>query len=210
MKKIYFVRHGESEGNAFNTHQSEKTPLTEVGQVQTKTIAWRFSKTKADLIIASPCLRAQQTAQVIANKNNLKIETNDLFTEKKGPSQLFGLSQQSELSKKIRKEIRAHTLDQNGHWQYSDEETAFELIQRTSKALQYLSQRPEENLIVVSHALTLKMILAQILYPTNNLKDLLTIYRNFQLDNTGLSVAFYDEQEKKWEVICINDHSHLG
>jgi len=210
MKKIYFVRHGESEGNAFETHQSEKTPLTATGQSQAEMIANRFSKIQVDLIIASPCLRTQQTAQTIAGKNNLQIVTNDLFTEKKGPSQLIGLSQKSELSKKVRKEIHIHALDQDGHWQYADEETAFEFMQRINNILKFISHRPEENLVITSHALTLKMILAQILYPTGNLKDLYTIYKNFHLNNTGLSVASYNEQAKEWELICINDYSHLG
>lgn len=209
MKKIYFVRHGESEGNALEIHQSESTPLTEIGQSQAQMIARRFSKTPIDLIIASPCMRAQQTARAIADKNNLKIETSDLFTEKKGPSQLVGLSQRSELSKQIRGEIRAHALSQDGQWRHSDEETAFEFIQRINQALKYLSLRTEESLVVASHALTLKMILTQILYPAGSLEDFYTIYRNFRLKNTGLSVASYDEQTQKWKVICVNDHSHL-
>ena len=209
MKKIFFVRHGESEGNVAKTHQSLSTPLTEIGLSQAKMLALRFSKIQASLIIASPCLRAQQTAQAIADKNNLKIETNDLLIEKKLPSQLSGLAHHSELSKKVRTKIHSHLFEQSGRWRHSDEETAFEFVQRTKQILQYLAQRPEEKLIVTSHALTLKMTFAQILYPEGGLEDLYAMYQNFDLNNTGLSVASYDEAAKKWQLVCLNDHSHL-
>lgn len=210
MKKIYFVRHGESEGNLLRIHQSKNTPLTEVGQSQAKIVALRFSKIQVALIIASPCLRAQQTAQAIANKNNLQIETNDLFTEKKGPSELVGISQQSEQSKQIRKELGTHLFEQNGNWRYSDEETVAEFTQRAEKALQFLSQRPEENLVIVCHALILRMIIAKILNPKGDLKNLYDIYENFELNNTSVSVASYNNEKQIWKINCINDYSHLG
>ena len=210
MKKIYFVRHGESEGNSLNIHQSSQTPLTDIGQAQAKIVALRFSKIQASLIIASPCLRAQQTAQAIALKNNLRIETNDLFTEKKGPSELIGLSQQSEQSKNTRKDIKTNYLEQDGNWRHSDEETAAEFIKRAKQALQFLSQRPEENLIVVCHSLILHMIFATILNPNSDLKDLYGTYENFKINNTSISIASYNEESHKWSVECLNDHSHLG
>ena len=212
MKKIYFVRHGESEGNLLKVHQSPQTPLTEIGLSQAKIVALRFSKIQASLIIASPCLRAQQTAQAIADKNNLQIITNDLFTEKRGPSELVGLSQNSQQSKTIRNEIAQHFLDQEGQWQHSDEETATGFANRAKQALKFLSQRPEESLIVVCHSLVLHMIFATILSQGQNLKleDLYGIYENFKINNTSISAAIYNEETQRWSVDCLNDYSHLG
>lgn len=210
MKKVYFVRHGESEGNLLKIHQSQNTPLTEIGKSQAKIVALRFSKIQVSLIVASPYLRAQQTAQVIADKNNLRIETNNLFTEKRGPSEIIGMSRQSEESRRIRKELNEHLLDKGGNWRYSDEETIAEFAQRAEQALEFLSQRPEENLAVVCHALFLRMIFAKILNPTGNPKDLYNIYENFELNNTSISVASYDSKKQKWLANCINDYSHLG
>ncbi len=210
MKKIYFVRHGESEGNFLRIHQSKNTPLTEVGQSQAKIVALRFSKIQVASIIASPCLRAQQTAQAIADKNDLKIETNDLFTEKKGPSELIGISQQSEQSKQIRKKLGERLFEQDGNWRYSDEETIAEFAKRAEDALKFLSQRTEENLAVVCHALILRMIIAKILNPAGDLKNLYDIYENFELNNTSISVVSYDDEKQTWKINCINDYSHLG
>lgn len=210
MKKIYFVRHGESEGNLLKIHQSKNTPLTEIGESQAKIVALRFSKIPVSLIIASPCLRAQQTAQAIALRNNLEIETNDLFTEKRGPSELIGISHNSELSQQVKVELKAHLFDQNGQWQYSDEETASEFADRAKQALKFLSQRPEEDLIVVCHSLVLHMIFATILNPSNELKSLYGTYENFKINNTSISIASYDGEKQKWSVDCLNDYSHLG
>lgn len=210
MKKIYFVRHGESEGNLLKIHQSKNTPLTEIGESQAKIVALRFSKIQADLIISSPCLRAQQTAQAIAIRNNLKIETNDLFTEKRGPSELIGISHNSELSQQVRAELKTHLFDQDGKWRCSDEETAREFADRAKEALEFLSRRPEENLIVVCHSLVLHMIFATILNPNSELKNLYGTYENFKINNTSISIASYDEEKQKWSVDCLNDYSHLG
>lgn len=210
MKKVYFVRHGESEGNVNKTHQSKSTPLTEIGQSQAKIVALRFSRIQASLIIASPCLRAQQTAQAIASKNNLQIETSELFTEKRGPSELVGVAHQSEHSKQVRGEIGMHSFEQDGNWRHSDEETVREFADRANQALAFLSARPEENLIVVCHSLILHMIFAKILAPNSNLKDLYTINDNFKIANTSISVAVYDEEKQSWSVDCLNDYSHLG
>ncbi len=210
MKKIYFVRHGESQGNALRIHQSGDTPLSEIGETQAKIVALRFKKIQVAKIIASPHKRAQQTAQAIAAKNNLELESNKLFVERRGPSQLIGLSQLSEQSKQIRAELHTHLLDQAGNWRYSDEETASEFVKRVEDALDFLKHRSENDLAVVCHALTIRMIFAKILNPNGELANLYELYDNFDLDNTSLSIATYNEEKDKWQMLCINDHSHLG
>lgn len=209
MKKVYFVRHGESEGNAARVHQSKDTPLSDIGHSQAKMVALRFKNIQAERIIASPYTRARQTAQAIADYNQLELEENALFQERRGPSELIGLSQLSEQSKQIRGALREHLLDDGGNWHYSDEESAAEFVKRTKQALEFLQKRDEKELIVVSHALNIRMILANVLNQTGELRHLYEIYDNFDLNNTSLSVIAYDSERGRWQVICINDHSHL-
>ena len=210
MKKIYFVRHGESEGNAIRIHQSKDTPLSEIGGSQAKMVALRFTKIQADIIIASPYTRARQTAQAIADRNNLKVETNEFFSERRGPSELVGISHNSEQSKQVRSQLHEHLLDQDGTWVYSDEENAIEFAKRAEEALEFLRKRPEEKMIIVCHALILRMIFTKILNPHGDLKNLYDIYDNFDLNNTGISVATFDSEKERWKMDCINDYSHLG
>ncbi len=209
MKTAYFVRHGESEGNAAGVHQSASTPLSEIGQSQAKIVALRFKHIRVEQILASPMTRARQTAQAIANYIQMSVTENDLFRERRGPSALVGLSQQSEKSKSIRSELAQRLLEEDGNWRHSDEETAREFANRAQKALDFLRQQPADNLVVVSHALNIRMILANVLNQTGELKHLYEIYSNFELNNTSLSVITYDYEKARWQVLCINDHSHL-
>ena len=51
MKNIYFVRHGESEGNQARLYQSAETSLSENGHNQAKLIADRFANIEVETII---------------------------------------------------------------------------------------------------------------------------------------------------------------
>jgi probable phosphoglycerate mutase len=53
MKNIYFVRHGESEGNQARLYQSAETSLSEKGHLQAKLIAERFDNIEIEIIISS-------------------------------------------------------------------------------------------------------------------------------------------------------------
>jgi len=209
MKKIYFIRHGQSEGNVLKIHQTINTPLSKLGQRQATLVAARFTQIRDALIVTSPCLRAYQTARAIALQNHAEIKINQLFTEKSAPSELTGIAEESQQSKDIKNLHHQHFLKKNGNWRYSDEETAIQFVKRTHQALVFLSQQAEENLIVVSHSLLIKMILSQILEPEANLKSLYEIQQNFYVNNTGLSIAIFDDEKQKWQISCINDCSHL-
>lgn len=209
-KIVYLVRHGESEGNASRIHQSPDTPLSEIGMGQARMLAVRCKKLQLEALLASPYTRAQQTAQVIAGATGLEIETTTVFRERKGPSELQGISGLSQESKAVRTELKTHLLDEDGLWRYSDEENAQEFVERAQEALALLQQRPEKQLLVVSHALNIRMILAQVLDQMGNLAHLYEIYENFDLHNTGLSAIFFDPDHQRWQMLCINDHSHLG
>lgn len=62
MKKIWFIRHGESASNAGEvTNDPHSTPLTEVGQQQAQIVAQTFAE-PPKLIVTSPYVRTHQTA----------------------------------------------------------------------------------------------------------------------------------------------------
>src|SRR3989339_659141 len=87
MGKIYFVRHGESEGNVKHTFagQRENTPLTELGRQQAKQAALDLlnHNFKIDRVITSPLKRAYETAQIIAKEAKLssQIEIDERISE---------------------------------------------------------------------------------------------------------------------------------
>ncbi len=83
---ITLLRHGESVGNAEGYFQGQSDfPLTERGRAQARSLAarWKREKKEFDYIIASPLVRAHETAEIIAEALKHPIdETNTLWMER--------------------------------------------------------------------------------------------------------------------------------
>lgn len=75
MKDVWLIRHAESTANAgAATFSPESIPLTEKGMAQARCVADQFD-TRPDLIVVSPFLRSQQTAQpLITRYPNVPVE----------------------------------------------------------------------------------------------------------------------------------------
>ena len=72
---FYFVRHGESEGNAARVFTGQTdSPLTARGRRQAATVAEELAKVKFDRIVSSDLSRTRDTAQVIAKPHGLPVE----------------------------------------------------------------------------------------------------------------------------------------
>lgn len=70
------MRHGESEGNAarvFTGHLD--SPLTEAGRRQALAVADALAKVHVDRVLSSDLSRARDTAQAIASRHGLPVET---------------------------------------------------------------------------------------------------------------------------------------
>ncbi|NJN44667.1 MAG: histidine phosphatase family protein, partial [Anaerolineae bacterium] len=81
---ITLLRHAESEGNVKNLFiGQDDTPLTDNGRLQAQALATRWANegVKFDRIIASPLSRALNTAEIVAAKLGLPVETNPLWLE---------------------------------------------------------------------------------------------------------------------------------
>lgn len=91
MKTIYFVRHGESKGNASDRYQMDSSLLSERGREQAVQIAKRFSRLSIETIISSTMPRASETAETISALIGLPVEYSSLFVERRRPSAQQGL-----------------------------------------------------------------------------------------------------------------------
>ena len=68
MVQLYLIRHAQAEDRGEQWPDDAKRPLTEVGTRQMRKAAKGFARlsVRLDVILASPLVRAQQTAQVVA------------------------------------------------------------------------------------------------------------------------------------------------
>lgn len=213
MKKIYFVRHGESHANASGLMIPEQeTFLTELGHKQASYMGERARKIKLDVIVASTYIRAIQTAQYIKDATNLPIETSDLFIERRYPSGFDGLTlEHPDVQKMMHSMEKRFGHDDGNH---SDEETFEEIKARTVKAFEYLQNRPEENILVVTHGIFLRMVVGFAIFGNKlTRRDAGNIVNVFKTRNTGISLLEYNPEQNSdhpWIIRTWNDHAHLG
>lgn len=81
MKTIHFVRHGQSVANAGGiTMPNAQIPLTEIGHQQARKVTDMLPH-DTSLILCSGFLRAQQTAQYLAEQLDLTVKTEPLLNE---------------------------------------------------------------------------------------------------------------------------------
>lgn len=209
MKNIYFVRHGESEGNQARLYQSSETSLSEKGHSQAKLIADRFSNIEVEIIISSDYLRARQTAKYISEVTGKDIIESQLFRERKRPSIQENQSKEIPELIAIDKEIE-HNWG-GVEWKYSDEENFTDLRQRAKECFELLENMTEDNIVVVTHKNFLHCLVWYRLFGINvTPKEAKIITDNFIMSNTGIVWMQYDEMKNNWNLVTWNDHSHLG
>ena len=210
MRRFYFVRHGESEGNIGAGIQGAESPLTENGQVQAERIAKRVADLEIDHIVSSTMKRAHHTAEVIATTLKKEIEFSDLFVERRRPTESYTLKKDAETFLEMEKQIitRWHETD----WHYSDEENFTDLKLRAEVALQFLKKLPQQHILVVTHGFFLRALVGSILFKERfSSREMTALILGFQTTNTGITYVEYDDENtnKGWLLRTLNDFTHL-
>lgn len=210
MKTVYLVRHGQSEVNIGDVYQPEDSPLTEKGRTQAEQVADRASRLIVHALISSTMPRALETAGVVGKKIELPVTPSELFVERRRPSEQRGLERTSPEALAIEKEFIRSSSEAD--YRYSDEENFDDLMGRSKQALDFLAVHPSDQLVVVTHGIFLRVLVARILFG-----DALTpaecgaILGTLTTTNTGISVFTHEAgREKPWLIATWNDHAHLG
>lgn len=213
MKTIYFVRHGQSVCNQREVVQDEDSDLTEIGESQSELVGDRFEKNyPVDIILSSNLIRADRTARIINKKLHKEIVYSNLLIERKAPTSLMG-KPRSEITDIFNVIHDNYSFYPN--WKYEDAESGFEISERAEQSLKFITSRPENRILVVTHGFFLRFIFSNIFGLNKHIGHL---QRNFfwciQFKNTGISTVTFDESKintfkTAWCVDSINDYSHL-
>lgn len=144
MKKIYFVRHGESKANSEGIAAGAEfdSPLTTKGEAQAKKMGEVLKDKKVDLIISSPLKRALDTAKIIALEIGYEpkqIITNQIFIER--GIGIYAGRPNGDFAEAYEKGV----LDESV-------ETAEDLVDRVARAIDWLASQKANRIIVVSHS----------------------------------------------------------
>lgn len=83
MTTLYLVRHGETKDNVAKIMQGQQHgELTSVGKTQIEKLAIILSNIHIDAIVSSDLKRAYDSAQILAQQKNLKVQTTPLLRER--------------------------------------------------------------------------------------------------------------------------------
>ncbi len=140
MKKLYFIRHGESTANVQRLFAGRwDIPLSEKGKTQAKLAGKDANGLGIDCIISSPLLRAKQTAEIIGGGIGFplnKIQYSDLLMERDyGDLQGTSFDDISGIDFEVVANIEPLRL----------------LEERAAKALQEIKNIEEDSILVVGH-----------------------------------------------------------
>jgi len=206
-KLIYFVRHGQTENNAKGIRQGPDGPLSELGRAQALATAKRFPKYAADVLIASPYERTKETAAIIAKELNMNVEYCDLLVERRNPTEIVGHSGKEKEVKQI-----VDIIDKSFHednLRFSDEENFDDLKERAKKLLEYIKNRPEEKIIMVTHSIFLKMVVSYMLVGDElTASQYNTLNYINPIDNASMAICSYTThlfKKDEWKLLVWND-----
>lgn len=143
---VYFIRHGQTNGNIARRHQHTDTPLNESGTQQVAAIAAEVAALNPTHIITSTQLRAIETTRILASAVPVIPETHPEFAELGRPESLVG--------------VRFFGLTTFLYilWWYfgaeiKDGESYEDFRQRIIRARTYLESLPTDaRVVVVSHS----------------------------------------------------------
>jgi broad specificity phosphatase PhoE len=194
--QVYFIRHGQTDSNltGFAIHADNNGPLNTVGvgQVeQTSRLLFKIAP-KIDLIVSSPYIRTQQTAEIIAKAYNLPV-----FLEK-------------ELSEADFRDMNGKTIDEvyetlqkqsqmsGGTNSTQAGETWQGIADRMVDVIKQTQQAGFQNIIVVSHSITIHIAITKLLsLEAGSQADIHQAYDN-------ASISAITNQNGAWTVQFLN------
>ncbi len=200
MKRIYLMRHGQSEGNKTGIVQgTNDSHLSEKGIMEAEAVSKRFKKFKIDKIYTSELARARETAEIIGKEHGVEVEVVPEFIELS-----FGVWQGVDFDI-----IKTKYKEEFNLWKKSPHKfdvEGFEGIEngkkRMLKGLKRVAEKDGcENILIVSHGSALKCLIIGLLELENS------VYKNMVMANTGLSLI--ERGDYNTIVRFYDDYSHL-
>ncbi len=156
MKTLYMIRHAESEANKSRIMASRRAfPLTAEGKADADLIASELKEIiRIDRIITSPLVRARQTAESFAEAYGLPLEEDERISEQ----------ELGKFSGMTYDEVKLHedyVTETQKRWDWVPEggESYAMIADRVRSFFSDMeSDSREENLLIVTHAVTFRLI----------------------------------------------------
>lgn len=199
--EVFFLRHGQTNGNIARRHQHSNTPLNKEGERQAKDVAPKVAALTPTHFISSTHLRAMETTRIVAEVCKLTPDTHPAFEELDRPQWLVG----------------RHYMGLTTTWYVvrwflglpvESGESYEAFVKRIKIAQAHLESLPTDaRVVVVSHAVFVNIFLAHLcvkgrLSIRGAVKSFISI---FSLRNTGIVHLRYEssmnDSQCGWSVI---------
>jgi len=189
---FYFVRHGESVGNAariFTGHSD--SPLTARGRKQAATVADELAKVKFDRIVSSDLSRSRDTADVIAKRLGIPVEVMPELRE---------IDVGERTGKTFDETAGMPGWNDEGFVAWPGGETLEQVVARTLGAIERLTREsPGKTILVVGHGGVNRILLS-------HFQGLLPRLDRTPGGNTNISVVHTDGKTHTVERLFATDH----
>lgn len=195
---VTFVRHGESVGNLENRFQGQADfPLTDKGRAQARALAeyWRAEQAQYDLCLASPLMRAKESAEIVCAALNIPLVVEPLWTEMDN-GQFAGM--RTEEVNRIERPNFTTPYTRFGE----TGESRLEVYLRAGRGIQSVLDRPPGRYLVFAHGGILNMAMYSILSIAPQ------AHHNgprFTFANTTFADFFYDPHQHNWRLVRFDD-----
>ena len=143
MKKVYFVRHGQTDYNLNEMIQGAiDIELNETGIKQAYETKEKLKNIHFDKVYSSPLKRAKKTAEIISEDRGVKVEVDERLKEIS-----FGVNEGNKFG----------SYDYEGFWNYKNPhlypkaEDVRDFVDRVSNFLDSLKDEKQENVLIVAH-----------------------------------------------------------
>jgi len=199
--RIYLVRHAKQASILCN----DNTPLDEIGRKQAHLLGKRFCSYDIDAIYCSDLLRAEETAEIIREElNNQSL----ICQKREGLRETdFGdLTMMTDDAIKIEyREFMEGRYFVEDDWAYPGGESGQEVWKRAKEVLDEITAKDNENVVVVTHGGTIRVLLAGLFQGSQ--KDRLLFAKTFE--RGSLSELYYDKKDNRFYLERLNDFAHL-
>ena len=189
---FYFVRHGESEGNAARVFTGQTdSPLTARGRQQADVVAQELAKVKFDRIVSSDLSRTRDTARVIAKPHGIEVEV---------VPELREIDVGDRTGKTFDETKGLPSWNDDGFVAWPGGETLEEVLSRTLGAIERLTREsPGKTILVVGHGGVNRILLSHFL-------GILPRLDRTPGGNTNISVVHTDGKTHTVERLFATEH----
>ena len=208
MKHIYLVRHGQTTANKVRRHQNSDEPLNTLGVGQASAVAEVIKDLAIDTLIASPFVRARQTAQIISETIGIPYILEESFVEFRRPNKLYGKRHLSFSTLLYLFKLFIHQEDHR--WDNDGAENMVMVRNRVMDAKRILVEAEGEKVVVVTHAIFMDMFVEMVCRERSLslFQFLHGLLLTKKTPNTGIIHMTYDADAPKgvcpWQLMEFN------